>query len=82
MRTIRILTLALVCVASLYGQRRFNGQDACFMHPTAPYCLGHEDAIKRVPPAKGAVPQPVVTNPAARPIRRMLLLQSALKYHL
>jgi hypothetical protein len=64
---IRILALALVCVASLCGQRKFNWQDNCFMHPTAPYCMGHEDAIKRAPQAKGAPApsQTVVTNPSA-----------------
>jgi hypothetical protein len=45
-------------VASLYGQKRahkFSWQNACFNNPTAPYCMGHEDAIKRSARTKEAV---------------------------
>jgi len=45
----RSLTFALLFVSSLYAQKthKFSWQDACFDNPTAPYCMGHEDAIKR-----------------------------------
>jgi hypothetical protein len=44
------LTLGLACAGSLCGQHRFSWQDACFNNPAAPYCAGHDYAIK--PPAK------------------------------
>jgi hypothetical protein len=49
-----------VCAAALCGQHRFNWQNYCFDHPAAPFCPGHEYAIKQ-PPAKDA--RSVVTNP-------------------
>jgi hypothetical protein len=52
-----------VCAVSLCGQRRFNWQNYCFDHPAAPFCSGHEYAIK--PQPKGAAPRDVVTNPYA-----------------
>jgi hypothetical protein len=58
---IRVLALGLVWVASLCGQRRFSWQDYCFDHPSAPFCSGHDYAIKR--PPKEAAPRDVVTNP-------------------
>jgi hypothetical protein len=58
MRT-RIFALALVCAASLCGQRRFSWQGYCFDHPAAPFCSGHEYAIKPTP--KGTAP-PTVTS--------------------
>jgi hypothetical protein len=33
-------------VASLCGQHRFSWQDACFKNPGAPYCPGHDVAVK------------------------------------
>ncbi len=41
----RLLAFGLVSAASLYGQHR-TWQDRCFNNPAAPYCMGHEDAIK------------------------------------
>ena len=60
---IRILVMALVCAATLCGQRghRFSWQGYCFDHPAAPFGAGHEYAIK--PPAKDAGSRNVVTNP-------------------
>ena len=54
---IRSLAFGLLFAASLHGQKthKFNWQDACFNNPTAPYCMGHEDAIKRSARTKGAV---------------------------
>jgi hypothetical protein len=58
---IRILALSLLCAASLCGQRRFSWQGYCFDHPAAPFCSGHDYAIKPTP--KGAAPRDVATNP-------------------
>jgi hypothetical protein len=65
---IRTLALGLFCVASLCAQRRFSWQGYCFDHPAAPFCSGHDYAIK--PPPKGAAPRDGATNPfvAAPPI--------------
>jgi hypothetical protein len=60
---IRILALGLVWAASLCGQRRFSWQGYCFDHPAAPFCSGHEYAIK--PQPKDAKHRDVVTNPYA-----------------
>src|SRR5258708_7233259 len=44
---IRILALGLAWTASLCGQHhRFSWQEACFKNPRAPYCSGHEYAVK------------------------------------
>jgi len=65
---IRVLALGLVWAASLYGQarrgpaRRFNWQDYCFKNSAAPFCAGHDYAIKREPLPKEA-PQNAITNP-------------------
>ena len=62
---IRILVLVLVCSASLCAQRRrFSWQDYCFNHPAAPFCAGHEYAVK--PPARttGAAARNPVANPS------------------
>src|SRR5713101_179137 len=61
---IRILALVLVWSASLYGQRRFSWQNYCFDHPAAPFCSGHEYAIKPPARTKGAAPPNVSANPA------------------
>ena len=54
---IRSLAFSLLFAASLYGQKthKFSWQDACFNNSTAPYCMGHEDAIKRSARTKEAV---------------------------
>ena len=57
---IQILALGLVCAAGLSGQHRFNWQNYCFDHPAAPFCPGHEYAIKK--PKDGAS-RNAVTNP-------------------
>jgi hypothetical protein len=46
---IRILALGLLWAASLCGQRRFSWQGYCFDHPAAPFCSGHDYAIKPRP---------------------------------
>jgi hypothetical protein len=61
---IRLLALVLVWSASLCGQRRFSWQNYCFDHPAAPFCSGHEYAIKPPPRTKGAAPPNVSANPA------------------
>src|SRR2546426_1776751 len=68
---IRILALGLVWTASLCGQRRFSWQDYCFNHPAAPFCRGHECAVKRAAPTKDAAPGNVVTNPFPPPPRNV-----------
>jgi hypothetical protein len=64
---IRLFALGLVWAASLFGQYghpRFSWQEACFKNPGAPYCPGHDYAIKPpAPPAKDAAPRNIVTNP-------------------
>lgn len=53
----RSLAIGLVLTSSLYAQKthKFSWQDACFNNPSAPYCMGHEDAIKRSARTKEAV---------------------------
>jgi hypothetical protein len=46
---IRTFVLGLACIASLFGQKKFSWQNACFNNPGLPYCSGHEFAGK---PAK------------------------------
>lgn len=41
---------------SLFGQKKFNWQDYCFFHSTAPFCYGHDFAIKPNAPGKKAKP--------------------------
>jgi hypothetical protein len=63
---IRILGLSLVWTASLFGQYghpRFSWQEACFKNPGAPYCQGHDFAVKHTAPAKNTGPGNIVTNP-------------------
>ncbi|HEV2199375.1 MAG TPA: hypothetical protein VGR73_06120 [Bryobacteraceae bacterium] len=60
---IRILFFGFACALSLYGQRKFNWQNYCFQNPTAPFCMGHEDAIRHVPQGKTAEPQTGVKSP-------------------
>jgi len=65
---IRIFALGFVWAASLYGQyghHRFSWQEECFNHPSAPYCQGHEYAVKPTPPANSAAPRSIVNNPFA-----------------
>jgi len=52
---IRLIACGLVCMAGLWGQyrHRFSWQDACFNNPGAPFCWGHEFAVKKQPPSKG-----------------------------
>lgn len=54
---IRILCFGFACAVGLYGQQRMNWQNACFQNPTAPFCMGHEDAIRHVPQGNMAPPQ-------------------------
>src|ERR1035438_1592788 len=52
---IRFLAFSLVSAVILQGQHKFSWQDACFNNPSAPYCMGHEDAIKRSARSKDTV---------------------------
>jgi hypothetical protein len=48
---LRILVYSLALAASVSGQRRsFSWQNACFNNPGAPYCQGHEFAVKKTKP--------------------------------
>ena len=47
---LRTLALGLACIASLFGQRKFSWQNACFNNPGLPYCQGRDFAVK---PTKG-----------------------------
>lgn len=49
---IRLLALGLLCIASLYGQRKFSWQNACFNNPGLPYCQGRDFAVKPTKPGK------------------------------
>jgi hypothetical protein len=64
---IRIVALSLACAASVFGQyghSRFSWQEACFKNPGAPFCAGHEYAVKPPPPPpKETAPRNIVTNP-------------------
>lgn len=64
------LAFGLLLTASLYGQKthKFNWQDACFNNPTAPYCMGHEDAIKRSARTKEAVGRNAATPHESTPL--------------
>jgi len=42
----RLLLIGLAWAASLFGQHHFSWQEACFNNPAAPYCAGHEYAVK------------------------------------
>ena len=47
----RSLFIGLGASLSLFGQHhRFSWQEECYLHPAAPYCPGHEYAVK---PTKG-----------------------------
>jgi len=62
---IRILAFGFVCAASLCGQhQRFSWQEACFKNPAAPYCSGHDFAVK--PTKNGATPS-AGTSPGTLP---------------
>jgi hypothetical protein len=66
---IRTVAMGLVCVASLTGQSRgqkFRWQDYCFNHPAAPFCQGHDYAVKRPKATKdtaGTAPGEFDTDP-------------------
>jgi hypothetical protein len=38
--------LGLACIASLFGQKKFSWQNACFNNPGLPYCQGRDFAVK------------------------------------
>jgi hypothetical protein len=48
----RTAALALAFVTSLFGQRKFSWQNACFNNPGLPYCEGRDFAVKPVKPGK------------------------------
>jgi hypothetical protein len=49
---IRKVALALACIASLFGQKKFSWQNACFNNPGLPYCQGRDFAVKPTKPGK------------------------------
>src|SRR5580704_15093980 len=52
----RVLLLGLAGAASLFGQHHFSWQEACFTNPGAPYCAGHEYAVKPTKDGKSRSP--------------------------
>jgi hypothetical protein len=72
---IRVFALGLALATVLMGQgKRANWQDICFKNPAAPFCQGHDYAVKPPPAAKKDAPsKSVVNNPgfsASRPAAR------------
>jgi hypothetical protein len=61
---IRMLGFGLLCAAGLCAQHRFSWQEACFKNPGAPYCPGHDFAVK---PSKNAPPRSFVPDPGPFP---------------
>jgi hypothetical protein len=43
---LRIFALGLACIASVFGQKKFSWQNACFNNPGLPYCEGRDFAVK------------------------------------
>lgn len=69
--------LSLVLAVSLFGQnKKFSWQDACFNNPGAPYCQGHDFAIKKSVPTADPKSQGVVTNRSAGSTPRNATTQS------
>jgi hypothetical protein len=65
---IRWIALYVLCATCLFAQKkRFSWQDACFKNPTAPYCLGHEDAVKQPKHPKDQPDRRVVVNQTGSP---------------
>jgi hypothetical protein len=55
---IGVCVLGLLCTLSVSAQRkRFSWQGYCFDHPAAPFCRGHEYAVKKHPPGQNGEPQ-------------------------
>src|SRR5258708_22594128 len=49
---LRLLAFGLAWTLCLCAQRKFNWQNACFNNPGAPYCPGHDFAVKRTKDGK------------------------------
>jgi hypothetical protein len=49
---LRLLVFALAWTLCLSAQRRFSWQNACFNNPGAPFCPGHDFAVKRTKDGK------------------------------
>lgn len=47
-----MLVSGVACAAGLCGQHHFSWQDACFNNPGAPFCPGHEYAVRKTGPKK------------------------------
>jgi hypothetical protein len=83
---IRLLVLAVVCAASLCAQakKKFSWQDACFKNPAAPYCPGHDFAVKPPPKEKTTATPAVITRPfpstTPRPVTPSLIVVGALDW--
>lgn len=59
-----LAAVAVLCAVTLSAQtrHRFSWLDACFKNPGAPYCPGHDFAVRRTPPERPLSPS-VLTNP-------------------
>ena len=78
---IRILAFALAGTASLCAQhRRFSWQDACFKNPAAPYCSGHEYAVKPVHSGKDGAPRSGVKDPSEVPSTPSLIVAGGIDW--
>jgi len=51
---LRTFAVALTLVTSLFGQKKFSWQNACFNNPGLPYCQGRDFAVKRKPGKDGS----------------------------
>jgi hypothetical protein len=49
---LRTFALTLALVTSLFGQKKFSWQNACFNNPGLPYCQGRDFAVKKTKPGK------------------------------
>ncbi len=66
MRIIYVPALSLLLGMSLCGQgKKFSWQDACFNNPGAPYCPGHDFAIKKSVPTSAAPPPAAIRGTAS-----------------
>jgi len=66
---LRLLAFGLAWTLCLCAQRRVNWQNVCFNNPGAPFCSGHDFAVKRTkdgkPPAYSGLPSSSPATDAA-----------------
>jgi hypothetical protein len=65
---IRTLAFGVLLAGSLFGQKHFSWQNACFNNPTLPYCSGKEFGLKPGAKAKDGTVKGAGTNAAANGI--------------